>query len=146
MIGSAKQMGKLLLSAWIGLVLVEVITQLAFKFSGQVTGAFDFSPHAFALALTSPWLWVALAGYLAGFVAWMVILSRSDLSRAFPASAVVFVAVILASWLVLHESIGGLQIAGAAVIVAGILQLGRARPVGPPQAAPVVAPPHAPTE
>ena len=140
------QTGKLLLSAWAGLVLIEVITQLAFKFSGQVTGAFDFSSHAIGLALSSGWLWVALAGYLAGFVAWMVILSHSDLARAYPASAVVFVAVILASWLVLRESIGGLQIAGAAVIVAGILQLGRARTIGPPQAAPVVAPPHAPTE
>ena len=127
-----------LLPAWIGLVLIEVVTQLAFKFSGEVTGAFDFSPHAFALALGSGWLWVALAGYCAGFVAWMLILSHSDLSRAFPASAIVFVAVILASWLVLHESLGSLQLAGAAMIVAGILQLGRARPAD--------TPPHAPTE
>jgi drug/metabolite transporter (DMT)-like permease len=129
---------KSLLPAWIALVAVEVTTQLAFKFSGSHTGAFDFSAHAFALALTSAWLWLALGGYCAGFVAWMLILRDSDLSRAFPTSAIVFVAVIVASWLVLREPIGGMQMAGAAIIVTGILQLGRARPIGPPQAAPTI--------
>lgn len=134
---------KLLLLAWIALVAVEVVTQLAFKFSGSHTGAFDFSAHAFALAVTSPWLWVALGGYCAGFVAWMLILRDSDLSRAFPASAIVFVAIMLTSWLVLREPIGALQLIGAVVIVAGILQMGRERPIGPPQAAPAVM--HLPT-
>ncbi len=132
--------------AWIALVAVEVTTQLAFKFSASHTGAFDFSAHAFALALTSAWLWIALGGYCAGFVAWMLILRDTDLSRAFPASAIVFVAVMLASWLVLHEPIGGLQLAGAAVIVTGILQLGRDGPVGPPLAAPVATPTKTTTE
>jgi drug/metabolite transporter (DMT)-like permease len=137
---------RLVWPAWIALVAVEVTTQLAFKFLGSHTGAFDFSAHAFGLAITSVWLWVALCGYCAGFVTWMLILRDSDLSRAFPASAIVFVAVILAAWLVLGESIGGVQMIGAAVIVAGILQLGRDGPIGPPQAAPVIAHPITPTE
>ena len=136
----------MLMPAWIGLVAVEVATQLAFKFSSARAGAFDFSAQAIARALGSPWLWIALCGYCAGFVAWMIILRESDLSRAFPASAIVFVAVMLASWLVLRESIGAVQMAGAAVIVAGILQLGRSSSVGPPQAAPEADPASPTTE
>jgi drug/metabolite transporter (DMT)-like permease len=70
----------------------------------------------------------------------MLILRHSDLSRAFPTSAIVFVAVMVASWLVLHEPIGAIQLLGAAVIVAGILQLGHDQPVAPPQIASVGAP------
>ncbi len=110
--------------AWIALVLVEVITQLALKFAGARIGPFDFSSAAILRAVSCGWLWLALVAYLCGFVAWMLILRRTDLSRAYPASAVVFVAVMLASWLVLHEPIHGLHLLGAGVIVLGILQLG----------------------
>ena len=105
-----------------------VLTQLSLKFAGKATGGFDFSAHAFALAIASGWLWIALACYCGTFLVWMLILGHSNLSRAFPTTAIVFVAVMLASWLVLHEPIGGVQIIGAAVIVAGILQLGSDAP------------------
>jgi len=119
---------KLLALAWVAMVAIEVLTQLSLKFAGKATGGFDFSAHAFALAIASGWLWLALACYCATFLAWMLILGHSNLSRAFPTTAIVFVAVMLASWLVLHESIGLVQIIGAVVIVAGILQLGSDAP------------------
>jgi len=119
---------KLLALAWVAMVAIEVLTQLSLKFAGKATGGFDFSAHAFALAIASGWLWIALACYCGTFLVWMLILGHSNLSRAFPTTAIVFVAVMLASWLVLHEPIGGVQIIGAAVIVAGILQLGSDAP------------------
>ncbi|HTD29268.1 MAG TPA: EamA family transporter [Xanthomonadaceae bacterium] len=129
---SAKRPRKTLALAWIALVGIEITTQLSLKRAGHVTGHFDFSAHAFALATSCIWLWVAVCSYCAGFLAWMLILGHSDLSRAFPTSAIVFVAILLVSWLVLHESIGAVQFIGAAVIVAGILQLGRDGSVAPP--------------
>ncbi len=137
---------KMLVLAWLALVAVEIVTQLSLKFAGKATGSFDFSAHAFALARGSGWLGRAIASYCGCFVVWMLILRHSDLSRAFPTSAIVFVAVMFASWLVLHEPIGAMQLLGAAVIVAGILQLGHDQPVAPPQIASVVAPPPTITE
>jgi drug/metabolite transporter (DMT)-like permease len=130
--GAADRPRRLLALAWIALVAVEVVTQLALKFAGKATGGFDFSAHAFRLALASGWLWLAIATYCSGFFLWMLILRHSDLSRAFPTSAIVFVAVMLASWLQLHEPIGGVQLVGATIIVAGILQLGRSGAELPP--------------
>ncbi|MBS0193754.1 MAG: EamA family transporter [Proteobacteria bacterium] len=115
-----------LVAAWVVLVGIEVVTQLAFKFAGHATGDFDFSGAAFARAASAPWLWVAVGGYCAGFLAWMLILRHMRLSRAYPASAIVFVAVMVASLLVLGESIATVQWIGATIIVAGILLLGRA--------------------
>ena len=126
--------------AWLALVGIEVLTQLSLKFAGRATGAFDFSAHAFGLAVRSGWLWIAAVSYVAGFLTWMLILGRTQLSRAYPMSAIVFVAMMVVSWLVLHESIGGFQAVGAVLIVLGILQLGGAEAAqehdGPADAAP----------
>jgi drug/metabolite transporter (DMT)-like permease len=119
--------------AWLALVGIEILTQLSLKAAGRKTGRFDFSLHAFQAALGCGWLWVGIASYCAGFFTWMFILARLDLSRAYPTSAIVFVAVMLASWLVLNEPIGTGQWIGASVIVAGILQLGQTeRTANPP--------------
>lgn len=110
--------------AWACLVACEVLCQVALKLAGQATGAFDFSARAFLAAATAPWLWVALGCYVGGFVTWMVILKRSSLSAAFPTSAIVFVAVIVASRVVFHEALTPLHLVGCAVIVGGIVLLG----------------------
>jgi multidrug transporter EmrE-like cation transporter len=131
---------RVLTLAWIALIGAEILTQLSLKFAGQDTGGFDFSAPAFVRAVGSGWLWIAIASYCAIFLAWMLILRDSDLSRAFPTSAIVFVAVMLASSLVLHEPMGAMQMLGAAVIVAGILQLRQAESTIPLQASAAVPP------
>ena len=112
------------LFAWAFLVGCEVLCQISLKFAGKDTGAFDFSLRDFSAALHSPWLWVAIGTYIGNFFSWMLILRKSKLSAAFPTSAIVFIAVMFASWLVFSESIGWSQALGAAVIVFGIVLLG----------------------
>jgi drug/metabolite transporter (DMT)-like permease len=113
--------------AWLVLVGIELLTQLSLKFAGRVTGAFDFSARAFSMAVHTGWIWIAAVSYVAGFFTWMLILDRMRLSRAYPMSAMVFVAMMIVSRLVLHETIGTVQGVGALLIVAGILQLGGAQ-------------------
>ena len=131
---------RMLVVAWLALVMVEIVTQLSLKFAGQATGGFDFSAHAFARALGSGWLWLAIVSYFGCFLLWMLILRHSDLSRAFPTSAIVFVAVMLTSLLVLHEPIGIVQLLGAAIIVTGILQLRQTEPLQSSTASPAAPP------
>lgn len=110
--------------AWALLLGFETLCQIALKLAGRATGIFDFSPAAFSAAFATPWLWVAIGCYLGAFLSWLTILRASTLSAAFATSAVVFVAVLLASWLVLGEQVGGLQLLGSVIIVGGILLLG----------------------
>jgi drug/metabolite transporter (DMT)-like permease len=112
------------LVAWVALLGFETLCQISLKLAGRATGAFDFSRAAFQHALATPWLWVAIGCYIGAFLAWMTILRKSTLSAAFTTSALVFVAVMLASWLVFNEHIGWLQLLGAAIIVGGILLIG----------------------
>ena len=110
--------------AWSLLLGFETLCQIALKSAGLANAGFDFSPSAFARAIVTPWLWVAIACYVGAFLAWMTILRKSTLSAAFATSALVFVAVMFASWWVFGEHIGALQLLGSSIIVAGILMLG----------------------
>ena len=111
-------------AAWLLLLTCETICQISLKMAGRATGPFDFSPDAFARALATPWLWVAIACYVGAFLAWLTILRRSTLSAAFATSAIVFVAVMCSSWLVFGERVGVLQLVGSSIILIGIFMLG----------------------
>jgi drug/metabolite transporter (DMT)-like permease len=54
----------------------------------------------------------------------MTILSKSNLSSAFATSAILFIVVMLASWLLFAEPLGWNKVIGSLVILAGIVLLG----------------------
>ncbi|WIG56648.1 MAG: hypothetical protein OJF61_002436 [Rhodanobacteraceae bacterium] len=113
-----------LLLAWVALLAVETLGQVSLKFAGTRVGALQPNLHSILAALSTPWLWLGLACYLGQFVLWMRILEKSHLSRAFPTSAIAFVAIMVASWAVFGDPMGWEKILGSAIIVAGILLLG----------------------
>jgi len=110
--------------AWLMLLGFETLCQISLKSAGLDNPDFDFTPASFKHALATPWMWVAIGCYIGAFGVWMTILRKSSLSAAFATSAIVFVGVMLASWLVFGERIGFWQLVGCAIIVAGILSLG----------------------
>ena len=71
----------------------------------------------------NPGILAAIACYIGAFFVWMLILRRSSLSLAFPLSSLVFVVVLLGSWLGLGEHISPLHWVGVAVIIGGIALL-----------------------
>ena len=129
--------------AWLLLLSCETVCQISLKKAGLDTGAFDFSGAAFLRALAQPWLWSAIGCYLGAFLAWITILRKSTLSAAFATTAIVFVAVMAASWLVFHESVGMKQIAGSSIILLGLLLFGADDKAPSPEPAPSAAHPGA---
>jgi drug/metabolite transporter (DMT)-like permease len=63
--------------------------------------------------------------YVLAFVLWMLILDKMELSLAFPLSGMVYVVVMVASALGLHENPSPLHWAGVGLIVTGVVVLGR---------------------
>lgn len=120
--------------AWLLLLGFETVCQISLKKAGLDVGVFDFSRHAFVRALSQPWLWSAIGCYIGAFLSWITILRKSTLSAAFATSAIVFVAVMAASWMVFGEHVGTMQIAGSLIILAGILMLGADEAARPPDA------------
>ncbi|MEX2586640.1 MAG: EamA family transporter [Actinomycetota bacterium] len=76
----------------------------------------------------------------AGF--WLLVLSRVPLSFAYPFVGLTYVLITLFGKFVLHESVPGLRWVGLALIVSGILIVGRTSPSDAPpgSAAAVTAP------
>ena len=65
---------------------------------------------------------VGFAFYVSGFVIWLYILSKNELSMAFPiVSGALYIGLLIGSALWLHEGINLLRVIGVIVILAGII-------------------------
>ncbi len=62
--------------------------------------------------------------YLAGLVAWLLTLSKLDLSIAYPFQALSFVIIIGASFIIFKEPFNMFKVIGTLLILGGILVLG----------------------
>lgn len=105
---------------WALLIGSESVAQLAMKIGSNGLDQLPMGLGWLQAALSSPGVLVAVACYVFSFFTWMMILRLTHLSKAFPLSSVVFVAVMLGSWLGLGEPVSGLHWLGVAVIVVGI--------------------------
>ncbi|NMY93550.1 EamA family transporter [Pseudomonas proteolytica] len=108
---------------WALLILTESGGQLFTKVAGDQVGQMDFNWQWLAAVAVNPGILAAIACYIGAFFVWMLILRRSSLSLAFPLSSLVFVVVLLGSWLGLGEHISFLHWVGVVVIIGGIALL-----------------------
>ena len=105
------------------LALIDTTIQVSFKLAGRRTGEFSPSIEWVRAAITEPWIYVAIAGYLVTLALWMTLLKRAPLGPAFVASHLQVVTVLAASVLLFHEVLRPREIAGAVCIIAGIAVL-----------------------
>ena len=82
--------------------------------------------HVITSMLKNPLILGAAPLYAAGFVGWTVALSRLPLTVAYPALAMTYVLIPLASWAVLQESVTAMHWGGMAIVVVGVLIVLRA--------------------
>ncbi|NBB08275.1 transporter [Pseudomonas sp. SLFW] len=108
---------------WCLLIGTESAAQIALKLGGDGLAAMPFGLDWLRAALTNVAVLAAVGCYIGSFLSWMLILRRSSLSLAFPLSSLVFVVVLLGSWLGLDEHISALHWLGVWVIIGGIALL-----------------------
>lgn len=109
-------------------VLVSVAGQLMLKKGMTEVGRIDvdfFSQPLLGLwrmFTTTPLVVLGLAMYAVGAVIWLVVLSRVNLSYAYPMIALTYVLVPLAAWLFLNEpAIPLMRWVGMGVIIVGVI-------------------------
>ena len=68
----------------------------------------------------SPWVILGVAIYVAGTFFWLMVLSRVDLSFAYPMTSLSYLLIVLSSWYFLGESISPLRIAGVLTVIIGV--------------------------
>ncbi|MBI3454061.1 MAG: EamA family transporter [Rhodospirillales bacterium] len=115
------------LGLWVLLLAFDTGSEIAFKIGSDHVAGLDFGlDWAWAVA-SSPWIVSGVAGQTGAFVVWLMILHRTPLSFAYPATALTYVTIMLASWLILNEEIDAWRWLGVTIIVAGVVMLGGRR-------------------
>lgn len=105
--------------------LLESTYEFFFKKGMLMVGEFDFGNLSmigdFALrTLSNHWIWIGLVIIIIETLTWFIVLSKVDLSLAFPVSSMSYIFVILASAFLLHENVGLNRWIGTVIIIAGI--------------------------
>lgn len=75
--------------------------------------------------LKVPHVTLGLFCYAVSAVLWIAVVSKFDLSLAYPMVSVAYVVVVVASWLLFGEKLSAVRLAGLALIVAGVVAISR---------------------
>jgi drug/metabolite transporter (DMT)-like permease len=76
-------------------------------------------------AASSPLIWLGLLIYVVSVALWLWVLSRTDLSVAYPFVGVSFLVTMAFGAFLLQENVGPMRIAGTLFIVGGCILVGR---------------------
>ena len=103
---------------WLGMPVLSTLSQLFIKLTSERLSGSGWI--WLENALTSRWMIAVLGVEIALFFVWMRVLTKLDLSKAYPLSAFSYILVLATGWLVFGESISRLQLVGSGLILAGV--------------------------
>ena len=112
--------------------LIGTLGQLLLKFGMRQVGPVSRSDlsNPVPLLLTvfgNPLILIAIPLYVAGFLLWLIVLSKLDLSYAYPFLALTYVLVPLLSRLLLGEHVPTMRWIGIVVVCIGLVLAGWAK-------------------
>ena len=105
----------------LGSVACDVAGQVCFKLGVGHAAVDGDTPSLAYKVFHSPWIALGVTVYALEFVLWFAALSRTQLSVAFPFTALGYVGVVLASRYILKERISLRPWAGIGTIVVGVV-------------------------
>ncbi|OIP50396.1 MAG: 4-amino-4-deoxy-L-arabinose transferase [Desulfobacterales bacterium CG2_30_60_27] len=105
-------------------VLLNALAQITLKMGMRGIGHFNFRLEnlgSVGLAVaTSPFILAGLVCYVVSVVIWLLVLSRVEVSYAYPLLSVGYIVTALAGYLWLHEAMGPMRWTGIVVICLGV--------------------------
>ncbi|HET8730559.1 MAG TPA: EamA family transporter [Moraxellaceae bacterium] len=108
------------------LMVFDTLAQTSFKLASQLALPLTMDLPWLWRVFAEPWIYGAFAGYIGAFFTWMTLLRRIPVGPAFAASHLEVVSVMAVSAWLFHEPLQWARLAGAFLIVAGILCLAAA--------------------
>lgn len=115
-------------------VFTNAAAQLMLKQGMLSMGALDFSSGNLIVKVLSivfhPWVFAGLVTFVISMASHLYVLSKVELSFAYPFLSLAYVAVAVAAWLLFNENLNALRVVGIALICVGtvlIAQGGEAR-------------------
>ena len=110
-------------------VALNTVAQLLLKAGVNTVGAIDLSGGQLARTMSSlAFEWHILVGlfcYVASVGVWLLVLSRTDVSVAYPMSSLAYIVTAVAAWRLFDENLSATRMVGIAVIVVGVILVAR---------------------
>ncbi|AYD02570.1 EamA family transporter [Neorhizobium sp. NCHU2750] len=104
-------------------VMTNAAAQLLLKQGMMSLGSISISADTFIQRMFqivfNPWVFAGLATFVISMASHLYVLSKVDLSYAYPFLSLAYVAVAICAWLLFKEELGALKIAGIAFICVG---------------------------
>ncbi|MCL2458260.1 MAG: SMR family transporter [Desulfobulbus sp.] len=105
-------------------VLLNAAAQLALKQGMRQVGYFDFvlqnvGQVVFAVA-TNAYIWIGLFCYVISVAVWLLVLSRVEVSYAYPLLSIGYIVTACAGWLFFQENMSMTRTMGIVVICFGV--------------------------
>jgi drug/metabolite transporter (DMT)-like permease len=121
-------LGRLYDHVWIVLtVALATYSQLVLRWQMSIVGALPSEPMLKIASLASvalrPWVISALFATFCSGLSWMVVLSKFELTYAFPFTALTFLLILAAGVLVLGETLSTGRVIGTLLIVCGVVSM-----------------------
>ena len=106
-------------------ILLTAYGQLVLKWqvlrAGSLPSQWSERVHFIWQLLLDPWVISAFAAAFLASLSWMLAMSRLQISRAYPFTALTFVIVVIGGGMLFSEQVSPLRLAGLALVVAGIV-------------------------
>ncbi len=106
-------------------VACSSLAHFVLKLGANGLSGVDVGFSMLAPAFRNGWLWLGGILHVSALVLWIVALSRSELSFAYPFIAIGFVATTIAGAWLLNEPVSAMRWAGVGMIVAGVWVVAR---------------------
>lgn len=110
-------------------VLLNVAGQLSLKFGMSKIGNFALSaaglPAVFLKAAFNPYVLLGLFCYGMGFLVWLIVLAKAEVSYAYPMISLGYVLTALLAWQLFGENVTFIRLAGIVVTCLGVFLIAR---------------------
>ena len=110
-------------------VALNVVGQLSLKFGMSKMGNFSLSlpslTSVFARAAVNPFIILGVFCYGMGFLVWLIVLAKADVSYAYPMISLGYVFTAVLAWLLLGEHVTLTRFAGILVTCLGVFIIAR---------------------
>lgn len=110
-------------------VMLNAVAQLLLKAGARAVGTVSFDVAStfslFERLAGNPPILGGLLCYAVSIVVWIFVLSRVDVSLAYPMLSIGYVVNAFAAWALFSEQLSALRLTGTAVIIAGVWLVAR---------------------
>lgn len=114
------------------LILCSVLSvstgELLLKYGLNKLETLDFiakAAESFISIAMSPYIWIGLILFGVSSLLWLVALSKTELSYAYPLMGMGYAVVAFFSWLIFNEALGVLRVLGIGIITLGVAMMAR---------------------